>query len=300
MKLYRPITKIGSAPVALTAGITEITFPKGIRLLRCDIGGKAGAAQQIAAGFGDVALFWDDREQRRLDITEYNAVHKLYNPTGVDYFGFSNDVNGGLFIAPHYFGEPWRKQYAAAEFNALDILEDSPDVRLTVAVKAAATAPALSFDIEYEPLSDIRARGGSLNLDPDSGLPLLTKWFKKNVNVNAAILDIESPDDFPIVGADRFSYIGLTDPAGATIDKVTITKNLAVIYESTKAKNDRALKEQDMTPVTGRFDIVPDKSDNPLDQWRFRKSDSIKLHLELSASVNAVVKMVTTRVGTPN
>lgn len=296
---FVPLKGLNGFPAALTAGLGVLTVDGGVRIHEIAMLGNAGAAQAHAAGFGDINFYVGDNLQRVMTITEWEAGDKIF---GASHGAIYDSGAVGAFQKSLYFSEPYRKTYAAQERYALD-LERNEKCRIEVNVLAAATTGSVSFMALVEDLDDVRASGRTINRTPDNGYPIFEKYFRKSsIGVSGTSAQIND-----LLKKDRYSFLDFYDPAvgaaaaNTNISQVKITKGTEVIWDASKKSADAILTRQGMTPVSGRYTIVPELNDNPMNVWNFTNEKKVEIELTFAAGVTAgsSVKLITRRYGPP-
>lgn len=277
MKKRIEVLDITGTPAAGNAGNALIDLPTGVRIHDLKLVLVSGAAQQIAAGFNEIKVLRNGKPQRVHTLAQLDALNALRGQR----FAIKNDVIGGPAVVPIYFSEWDRKQYAASEVQSWDIGENE-SLQIEVGVLAAATAPNIKCIAVIEDDVQLSARP-------------ITKWFRNQHAMGGS-------DTFEITKLarkDRYQLISFYDPTGATIDKLTISRDGVEIFKRTKVQNDAELIEHDLVPVAGRFDVVCDISDSPADLWDMNGVKKLEVLGELSGGGTGQIVVISQREGAP-
>lgn len=252
-----PINRIDTQPgVAGGTVVARIQAGKrGKRLHAVELALTAPGVLLPSAYFGDVRVIVDDKVRRTFTLAQLDDMMSFRDPAlGVIDLATAGGTARGLI----QFSEFDRKQYIASERFALDLLPDT-EARIEMDYIANAAAGSIALDECYEDLDRVLADGKDAGLPNDGRNLGVMEWVRTPVNYNGTEYVINN-----LVNTGALYQISLYNPGAEPISQVQIDTDLdGIIHKRTKAGNDVELSRNRLFPSPGRFDFVPDQSDNP-------------------------------------
>lgn len=266
-----------------------INCPLGPRYHRIGLvlGNSAAAnanAPTVSAIAGEVTLLMNGAIQRRALASHIDAIN---TGMGSDFASqaYTGSGNGtGRRMLPIYFGEPWRKRLA--DQDALAWQTGWMDRKGTFQVEvqlAADVTPVLTAFAIVDDFNGGKPHG-------------IMKWFSY---------------DFPAVGSpvqintlerkDLYSQISLFNTIEDTpksVSAVRLVVGGVEIHDLTYNENANLLKNTQMNPAAGRYDVVFD-FDDALDDVLPTSVSDMQLTATMSAAASGTMPVVTQRLGLP-
>lgn len=288
-KRWQKLTGLINPPTNNQTNRSAIRLPSGVRILALEWLATLPVGSNVNACFNQAALRIGNI-QRECNVLELDDILSLDGPQ----YGILNDnIVGQLAFIPFPFAQSYRDTASARENFALDI----PAGLVAYAeleYRSLAAAPALEVRALVEPLDQVAPE--LRNLD-SRGLPLLEKWYRTAPVAGGLSNDFDDLVPALKPGGEskgRVQSIHLYDPTGAIISSVDIRIDGENVFETvTKAEADIWLTRNGMSPVAGRFDIVPDIFNKNSDAWLMAAARKLQLRVNYSAAASGTVPIIT-------
>lgn len=287
------LNKIDSQPAANQEGVHIIRIEGGVR-------GKCVYAVMLALGAGagikpgdayrDIRVITEDKTRRTHTLRQLSALNALRNPR---YAATLVETAAATSHALIQFAEFDRKQYVSAERFALHVLPGET-VRIEVDSASKAAVGAVAAWAFWEDLDVVV--GGDFGR-ANKTIMAITRTPMRFNGTQAVIQDfVRTGVLFGLHLYNPGYSFGVTD--GEPITNVEIDTDLdGLIHKRSKTVQDLELYQAELEPSSGRYDIVPDATDNPDHAWKWARYGRFDVKVETAnANANDVLAFVQTLV----